>query len=315
MDDAPLPQDQLGRGPFTTQDALDAGMSKIQLHRAVVAGWLRRPARGVYLPAALADTLERRVATLSLSAPADAFICDHSAAWLLAGDRALVPGDHLAIPEVSCFRTTSGTRLRREQVRSGERSVHPDEIIEVGGLRVTSPLRTALDIGRLARHNDVRLHGMDTMLSLEVFTLDELLEQVPRFKGQRGVVGLRALAPLADGGSQSFGESALRLRWHEAHLPRPITQVPVPAPMGSTYLLDIALPEEMLAAEYDGEQFHSSPEQRAHDDERRRWIRRAGWELEEFRKEHVFGQRQSAEQRLRRVYEALKSSRQRRRYF
>lgn len=315
MDSTSQPAELLRDRPFTTQDALDAGMSKVQLHRAVAAGWLRRPVRGVYVPASLPDTLTNRCTTLSLSVPADAFVCDHTAAWLLAGDRALVPGDHLATPDVSCFRLASGARLRRGDVRSGERAVLPHEIIEVGGLQVTSPLRTALDIGRLARHHDVRLHGMDTMLSLETFTLDELLDQIPRFKGQRGVVGLRVLAPLADGGSQSFGESALRLRWHEARLPRPVTQQPVPAPLGTTYFLDIALPEEMLAAEYDGEQFHSTPEQRAHDDERRRWIRRSGWELEEFRKEHVFGQRPSAEQRLRRVYAELSVSRRRRRYF
>ncbi len=288
--------------PFTTQQALDAGMTHDQLTRAVMSRWLRRPAKGVYVPATLEDTLETRCAALSLSVPDDAFIADHSAAWLIAGDRALVPGDHLTVPEVSCFRTRTGSRLRRHQVRSGERELRADEIMELGGLQVTTPLRTALDIGRLARNTDVRLHGMDTMLSMGVFTQAELLAEVPRFKGYRGVVGLRALAPLADGGSQSFGESALRLRWHQAHLPWPTTQHPVP---GTPYILDIALPEETFGPEYDGEEFHSSPDQKAHDATRRREIHRAGWTVEVFRKEHVFGPRQNAERRLRATYDAL----------
>lgn len=298
--------------PFTTTQARESGLTHFQLGRAVEAGWLRRPFPGVYVPATLPDDLEVRVKTLGLRVPDDAFVCDHSAAWLLAGDRALVPGDHLAIPEISYFRPTAAGRLRREQVRSGEREIRDDEITDLGRLRVTTPLRTALDIGRLARNSDIRLHGMDTMLSLGAFTRAELVDAVPRFKGYRGVVGLRALAPLADGGSESFGESALRLRWHQTDLPWPTTQHPVP---GTPYFLDIALPEEMFGGEYDGEQFHSTSEQRAHDEARRREIWRAGWPVETFRKEHVFGPRQSAEQRLRSTYAAVVAGRKSRTYF
>lgn len=298
--------------PFTTGEARDAGLTNFQLGRAVEAGWLRRPFPGVYVPAPLPDSLEVRIETLALCVPEDAFICDHSAAWLLAGDRALVPGDHLVIPEVSYFRPTAAGRLRRESVRSGEREIRDDEIVDLGRLRVTSSLRTALDIGRLSRNNDIRLHGMDTMLSLGDFTRADLVEEVPRFKGYRGVVGLRALAPLADGGSESFGESAVRLRWHEARLPWPTTQHPVP---GTPYVLDVALPEERFGGEYDGEQFHSTSEQKSHDAARRREVQRAGWTVEVFRKEHVFGLRQTAEQRLRSAYAAVVTGRKSRTYF
>lgn len=298
--------------PFTTGEALDAGLTHYQLGRAVDAGWLRRPFPGVYVPAPLPDDLRTRMQTLGLCVPDDAFVCDHSAAWLLAGDRALVPGDHLVIPEVSYFRPTAAGRLRREHVRSGEREIRDDEVVDLGPLRVTTPLRTALDIGRLSRNNDIRLHGMDTMLSLGSFTRDELVDAAQRFKGYRGVVGLRALAPLADGGSESFGESALRLRWHQAHLPWPTTQHPVE---GTPYVLDIALPEELLDTEYDGERFHSTPEQTAHDAARRRGLSRLGWVHEVFRKEHVFGPRQSVEQRLRSTYAAVVAGRKSRTYF
>lgn len=301
--------------PFTVQQAHASGLSTSQLHRAVRAGALRRPVRGVYLPARLPDTLALRVSALSLLVPPDAFVCDHTAAWLHAGDRALIPGDHLLVPPISCFRAASGYRLRRDGVRSGEREVASEDVMEVSGLRVTTPLRTALDVGRLSRNSDVRLHGMDTMSSLGVFTAEDLQRGVLRFDGHRGVVGLRALAPLVDGGSQSYGESALRLRWHGAHLPRPLTQHAVPGPHGSTFFLDMALPGVKLAAEYDGEAFHSTAGQRAHDSERRLWLRRLGWTVTTFRKEHVFGSKQDAEQRLRAAFADLTSGQVERRYY
>lgn len=307
--------DELNRGPFTRDQALDAGMTSKQLHQATQAGWLRHPVRGVYVPASLPDTLEIRCATLALAIPADAFVCDHTAAWLHAGDRALLPGDHLVVPEVSCFRPMSGYRLRRDEIRSGEREVSAHDIMDIGSLRATTPLRTALDLGRLSRNNDARLHGMDTMLSLGTFAPEELLGELDRFKGQRGVVGLRALAPLADGGSQSYGESALRLRWHGAHLPRPVTQHPAPGPLGENYLLDLALPELCFSREYDGEEFHSTEDQRAHDTARRLWLRRRGWDIEAFRKEHVFGRAQTVEHQLRAAYDDVLRSLRGRRYF
>lgn len=295
--------------PFTTAEAYDRGLGDRQLRRMVEHGWLRRPARGVYVVGALEDTLELRCAVLRLVVPDDAFLCDHTAAWLHAGDRALAPNDHLATPELACFRRAG--RLKRSTVRSGERAVRDSDLVEVHGLVTTTPLRTALDLGRLPRSNDVRLHGMDSMLSLGVFEHDELLAGVNRFAGQRGVVALRALVRMADGGSESFGESALRLRWHEAGLPRPVTQLEVARDDGAAYRIDMGLAEEKTGAEYDGEDFHSSPEQREHDLGRRAWLHQAAWTIEVFRRRCVFGPEQDVQRRLRALHESITSNRRR----
>ena len=45
--------------------------------------------------------------------------------------------------------------------------------------------------------------------------------EIGRFRGFRGVVQLRCLAPLGDGRAESPGESALRLHWYDAGLPTP----------------------------------------------------------------------------------------------
>ncbi len=101
---------------------------------------------------------------------------------------------------------------------------------------------------------------------------------------------LRELAPLADGRAQSQGESALRLCWYDAGVPRPELQIPVLDGGREVFYIDIGLEELLFGAEYDGEEFHSSDEDEEHDDSRRDWLaRRRGWAIEVFRKDGVYG--------------------------
>jgi very-short-patch-repair endonuclease len=295
--------------PFTTRAARAVGLHAQALHRLTSDGLLRHPTPGVYVAAEAPDTLELRCRALALVLPPDCFVCDRTAAWIHAGDRALGPNEHLEPPPVSCFRPSDGGRLRNALSASGERAVLPRDLMELDGLVLTTPLRTALDLGRLSRTSDLKLHGMDTMLGLGVFTHAELMAEVPRFRRQRGVVELRVLAPEADGGSESYGESALRRRWRAAGLPRPRTQVPVVADGREIHRLDMGLEELRLAAEYDGERWHG--EERAEADaERRRWLSgERGWLVEVFRRDHVFGHRQDAEQRLAAAYETVRARR------
>ena len=289
--------------PFSRATALAAGVSDYQLRTLVGEGYLRRPVAGLYVASHVPDSIELRCRLLSLVVPDDCFVCDRTAAWLYAGARALGPNEHLSVPAISCFRPSDAGRLRNTITNSGERAIAPRDLRVVHGLLATTPLRTALDLGRLERTRDLRLHGMDTMLSLGQFTLDELLAEVPRFKRQRGVVMLRVLAPLADGGSESFGESALRLRWHDAAIPRPRTQIPIMVGDIEVARVDMGIEELLLGGEYDGEEWHSDEDQQRHDDERRRFLDEGrGWSIEVFRKEDVFGHHQDADRRLRAAY-------------
>ncbi len=293
--------------PFTLAMAREIGLSAATLFRLVRRGVLRHPVRDVYVPSAIPDGIELRCQTLRLVLPDDAFICDRTASWLHAGDRALAPNEHLSVPPISCFRPSDHGRLRNKLVDSGEREIRPRDLMTLGGLTVTTPLRTALDLGRLQRTADLKLHGMDTMLGLGAFGYEQLLAEVPRFNRRRGVVELRVLAPLVDGGSESFGESALRLRWYGAGLPRPQTQISIRVHGREVYRIDLGLEDMLFAAEYDGERWHGE-EQAEQDEERRRWLERVrGWAIEAFRKPHVFGTQQHAEQRLRTTYNTVRA--------
>lgn len=307
----PLPVEE----PFTLRHALVAGLTRRQLRELVRAAYLRRPVRGVYVASQLPDSLSLRARILGLVVPDGCFVCDRTAAWLHGAPAALAPNEHLSVPPVSCFRPSDEGRLRNPLSTSGERAVLARDLMELQGVLVTTPLRTALDLGRLQPTRDLRLSGMDAMLRVGGFTLDELLQEISRFVGQRGVVALRALAPLADGRAESPGESALRLRWYDAGLPRPEPQIPICINGREIFRLDLGLEELLFAAEYDGQDWHSSDEQSTHDEDRRDWMRtERRWQVEVFRKTDVYGPHQDADVRLRTAFLAARASLARRTY-
>lgn len=275
--------------PFTRTRAHELGMTDHVLHGACRRGRLRRLLRGVYADVSLADTLALRAQALRLVVPPDCFVADRTAAWLHGAD-ALAPNEHLTVPTVSVFRRPGFGRLRNQLTTSGERGVRLRDLTVVHDLVATTPLRTALDLGRLQRR-DVALAGMDAMARIGAVTTEELLADVERFARMRGVVQLRQLAPLVDGLSGSAGESTLRLRWLDAGLPRPTLQIPVRRPDGRYFYLDMGLPEHRFGAEYDGVDWHSSPAQCRRDRFRRKWLREEeAWTLLVHTREQVYGQ-------------------------
>lgn len=279
--------------------ATAAGLDTRRLRRIVDAGLLERPLRGVYYAAALDDSLELRVACLRLVVPEDCVVTDRTAGWLHGAPMALAPNDHLVVPRVFAFQSP-GNRLRNTLTASGERRLSDDDVMELSGLRTTTPLRTACDLGRLL-HRDSAFSALDAMLRLGAFDHERLLTETQRFRGYRGVRQLRAFAPLADPGAESFGESVLRLRWYDAALgERPETQIEVLHPGADTYArLDLGSSTWRYAAEYDGAAFHG-PDRATHDEHRRTWLEReAGWTVDVFRRADVFGRSQNAIARLR----------------
>ena len=134
--------------PFTPTTARQIGLTPRDLRRLVRAGLLRRPVRGVYVPAHLPDSLALRLAVLSVVVPEDCVVTDRTAAWLWGADMALPPGSHLTVPPVSVF-APRNRRLRNGVVASGQRDLIDRDVAELDGLLVTSMIRTACDVGRL----------------------------------------------------------------------------------------------------------------------------------------------------------------------
>lgn len=283
-DDFPLPLDS----PFTPGQALAAGLSRRWLARLVDAGLLTRPIRGVYTASHLPDSIETRTACLRLIAPEDAVICDRHAGWLHGAEMVLMPNEHLHLRGVTMFLPAGRGRLRNALTDGGERSFLEEDLTEINGVRVTTPLRTAWDLGG-HRFIEPAVSGMDAMLRLGSFTHAELVGGVERFRGARWVTTLREWAPFADGRAESPGESALRVRCLEAGLPDMTPQVEVSS-RGRLARLDLGNLEWRFATEYDGEEWHSQPIDVAHDLARRRWLDLdEGWTLCAVGKNEVYG--------------------------
>lgn len=283
--------------PFTYAMALDAGLTRHQLSRLTQAGLLVRPVKGVYLPASCPDDPRVRAACLRLVVPEDCVVVDRHAGWLHGAQMVLAPGEHLALRPLSLFRPAGHGRLRNKLANSGERDLRRSDVVEVNGLRVTTPLRTAWDLGRV-RWTDEAISGLDAMFRLKAFTREEFLAGIARFAGMRWVTTLRAVGPLADGRAESPGESVLRLRCIENHLRGMVPQVEVLRDGNVIARLDLADAERMLAVEYDGAEWHSSPGQQVDDRRRRRKAGAAGWLVEPFTKENVFGPHRDVDRRL-----------------
>lgn len=290
----PLPLDQ----PFSVHDARREGLTSRHLTDLVEAALLRRPLRGVYLATQAGDSPRLRAECIRLTVPDDAVLCDRHAGWLHGAEMVLAPNEHLHLQPISVFRPSGRGRLRNGLVDSGERALTPGDVTEVDGIAVTTPLRTAWDLGR-QRYLEPGIAGLDAMLRLGGVDRAELLDGVGRFRGQRWVTHLRLLAPLADGRAASPGESVLRLRWIGAGLPEPTCQVEVWEAGALLAVLDVANEDLRYSAEYDGAEWHSSPEQREHDQRRRARVSEHGWIVDAFVKTNVFGVHADAERTLR----------------
>jgi hypothetical protein len=181
------------------------------------------------------------------------------------------------------------TRMRRPEADGHRRGLIPTDVTIVHGIPVTTALRTALDLGRLLWRFDA-LAALDGFLRIGV-PPELLVAEIGRFKGYRGVRQLRALAPLADARAESPGESALRLHWYDACLPRPELQIWIFADDGTAlFRIDIGDPEARYGAEYDGEENHTSDGDRRHDETRRTWMgQNRAWAIDPFTKSDVYG--------------------------
>ena len=295
-----------GDRPFTAASALAAGVKPALLRSWVRMGALAHPMRGVYHRSELPDSLELRVACLQYVVPPDCVVTDRTAAWLWGAKTALAPGSHEVVPRVQAF-CPPGRRLRNGLSDSGERTLLDKDVQCVRGVLVTSPLRTACDLGRLLSR-DQAIAAMDAMAARGLVSVSELVDEAHRrFKGYRGIVQLRSLGPLVDAGSESPGESVMRLRWIDAGLPRPQCQVEVPSATGGSWWLDMGLEEDRFAGEYDGEEFHTKEADRRHDEFRRSWLRdEESWTIVVARRDNVFGRTQDVEVLLRQAWESAR---------
>jgi hypothetical protein len=288
----PLPVE----APFTLQQALDAGLTRHRLRMLEMHGFVRRILKGVYVAAQVRDSRTLRSSALLMITPRYCVITDWTACWLWTG--LLQPNGHLEDPAPSMFRLAGHDRLRNRICTSGQRSLLPEDLVPVGELTVTTPLRTAWDLGRLA-HRDQAIGAIDALLRLGEFSKAEFVGGVERFKGERGVVQLRDLAPKGDPRAESPQESTLRLRWlDQPDLPPPTPQVSIVVAGIEIYRIDLGVPELLYGCEYDGEAFHGEDVADADAGRRLDLRRRFGWDVDAVGRANLYGETRDVEEIL-----------------
>jgi hypothetical protein len=283
--------------PFTLQQAGAAGVQRHRLRVLEASGLVRRVLKGVYVAAQVPDSVQLRIRALELVTPRDVVVTDWTACWVYTG--LLAPQRDLDVPRVSLFKPAGRDRLRNDLCSSGERSFRREDVSTLDGIAVTTPLRTAWDLGRLA-HRDRAIGALDALLRHGSFTSGELLAGVERFRRMRGVIQLRQLAPLADARAESPGESLLRLRWLDMpSVPPPEPQVSVRVDGVEVYRIDLGVRELRYGCEYDGEQFHGDDVRHRDAARRADLARRFGWDVDAARQANVFGAQRDVEEMIR----------------
>ena len=163
--------------------------------------------------------------------------------------------------------------------------VHTDtlaahEILTDDGIPVTTPARTAFDIGRRTAsrlHAIQRLDALTNATDIKIVDIEAVISEHP---GSPGLLRLRRVLPLVDGGAESPQETRTRLALIDARLPRPQTQIRVFDEYGDFVArLDMGYEDLRVGIEYDGPQHWTDRVQRDRDIDRYSGLLDLGWTI------------------------------------
>ncbi|KQH80222.1 hypothetical protein AO501_28665 [Mycobacterium gordonae] len=251
---------------FRGSEALTSG----GLTRGQLRWRYRRIRPDIYLPKGASRTLRDN-------------IC---AAWLWSGRKGIVAGraaaamhgarwvdDFAPVELLGPFNhPPPGVIVRRERILA-------EEVTELAGIPVTTPVRTAFDLGRHLPRNMAISH-LDALSAATGLVEQDVQPLLVRYRGARGTRLCRKALCLMDGGAQSPRESWLRLLLIDGGLPKPTTQIAVQSAGGAALAyLDMGWEEPMVAVEYDGEQHRTDRGQYVKDIRRSEMVEDLGWRI------------------------------------
>lgn len=209
------------------------------------------------------------------------------AAWLWSRRRAVVAGNSAAaLLGTKWVSPSLGAELVHDNRKPPPKiSVHsdtlaPHETLAVEGIAVTTPARTAFDIGRRTASPLRAVQRLDALINATDVKLNDIEAVISDHSGARGLVRLRRVLPLVDGGAESPQETRTRLVLVDAGLPRPQTQIVVYDEYGDFVArVDLGYEELRVGIEYDGPQHWTDPGQRRRDIERASALLDLGWTI------------------------------------
>jgi very-short-patch-repair endonuclease len=259
---------QLVRRVFRGSTAVRSGL--LTRHQVHSSAW-QRLFPDVYACTELAVTHELRTAAVTRLLLPGAVATGRSAAVLWDVALAEATDDvEVTLPPAARAGAVPGVRVTRRVLSGSETTTRR-------GTPVTSPIRTALDLGRIHPLDDAVI-ALDRFLATGLVFAEELRTAAAGATG-RDCRRIRHAASLADGLAGSPQETRVRLLLHRSSLPDPVAQFRVRDGRGRHLArVDFAWPEHRLALEYDGT-WHGEPGQFRRDRERLDRLTAAGWRV------------------------------------
>jgi very-short-patch-repair endonuclease len=200
------------------------------------------------------------------------------AAWLWSERRATIGGLSAAALHGSKWIDADlpAELFRRNGKKADGILIHRDELLadevtSIRGIGLTTPARTAFDLGR-RRGRTLSLIRCDALANATRLEPSRVQALVDRHPGVRGLVQLREVLDLMDCGAESPQETRTRLVLVDSGLPRPRTQIAV-----GKWRIDMGYDEFKVGIEYDGPQHWEVDEIRQRDIEKYAELSARGW--------------------------------------
>ncbi|MGY1747303.1 type IV toxin-antitoxin system AbiEi family antitoxin [Blastococcus sp. SYSU D00695] len=267
----------MARPPFRPADLTgkvfrgSAALASAQLTRGQLrsSAW-RRLFPDVYACSSLPIDHRVRARVAALLLLPGAVLSGRSAAVLWGADLAGPDDDVECAVDAACRAgAVRGVRLTR-------RALAGADVTTWAGVRVTTPLRTALDLARVEPADEAVVCLDRFLQQTRRVGLDELRAAAAALTGP-GCRRVRAAVARADGLAESPQETRTRLCLHASGLPRPTAQYRVLDASGTFVArVDLAWPEARVAVEYEGT-WHGRPQQVGRDRRRLNALTAAGW--------------------------------------
>ncbi|MCV7214110.1 hypothetical protein H7J51_02285 [Mycobacterium crocinum] len=248
---------------FIGSEAIAAG----QLTEHELRRWYRPIFRDVYAARSIDPSLRDRTQAAWLWSKRQGVVAGAAAA-AMHGCRWVDADEPIELIAKSA-RSHEGLIVRNETLAA-------DEVTTVAGLRVTTPVRTAFDLGR---HLDPEkaIIRLDALKWATFYSVDDVTRLARRYRGARGTRQLSSLLPFVDGGAASPKETWLRMLLIEAGFPPPTTQIPVMDGWRMLGVLDMGWEDVKIAVKYDGDHHRTNRAQYVKDQRRIRRLEQLGW--------------------------------------
>lgn len=241
---------------LTAAEAAELGLTRELLRRLERAKVLTRVGRGAYVQTSVLqeqdheDQRHRLRARAVLRTYRKGWAASHTTAAAVWG----LPVRNASLDRIHVAHTLPVGRSRRHGTGDGAITVHtcpgPDLITEHDGFRTVDPHTAVLGTALIASQESAVM-AADAALHLKLVTPDSLDAAVIRMPRVPGVTRARKVLELADGRSESAGESRLRLILRDLGF-YAIPQFPIKEGDRVIARVDFYLPRLGVVLEFDG---------------------------------------------------------------